>query len=394
MASVEKYTHSSISALLRHNDRMIEKSSNADIDSERSALNYSFETQHNGLSDFEYYKKLVDEKYIYGRGTSRENQIVTGCSWVVTAPQEIVGDSLKEREFFKGVYDFVSSRYGSVNIINNAVHYDEAGSPHIHIMFCPVTTIDHEKVHYKSVKTTKAVRLDSGRYEFESRLKLDEYGERIRVKNYSRMVDHYDEKISANDVVNKAELQNFHKDLQKYLESNGIEGRVVTGKTGAANFTVKELKEFTEITGMRLDELKEMMGDKSLLQSYVEQHAKINLLDEQLSEKNALIESLREQLMEFSKIVSDKERLLAASTDKEVELSLKLNQLEETLAEKQQELERLEEKAKEQNIDKEMTVSNNQNERVWGQSSENWGERRASAGWGTSTKNVEEEKTW
>lgn len=126
---------------------------------------------------------------------------------MVTAPKEICGDRDKEQAFFKGVYDFVLNRYGSENIINNSVHYDEAGEPHIHIIFCPVTNLDHDRVQFITIKTKEAVRLESGRYEFGYRFKLDEDGQRIHLKNYSRMSDYYDEKISANDVLNKIELK-------------------------------------------------------------------------------------------------------------------------------------------------------------------------------------------
>ena len=34
------------------------------------------------------------------------------------------------------------------------------------------------------------------------------------------MTDYYDEKVSANDVLNKIELLNFHKDMQAYLDKS------------------------------------------------------------------------------------------------------------------------------------------------------------------------------
>lgn len=364
MASEEKFVHEAMANMLRHNDRMTSEPSNVDIDPSRSHLNYSFELDHGGLTDYKYYKQLIDSKYIYGRGSKREDQAVTGCGWVVTAPKEICGDPVKEREFFQGVFNFVSDRYGKENIINNAVHYDEAGEPHIHIIFCPVTKLDHDKVQYKTIKTKEAVRLESGRYEFGYKFKLDENGQKIPLKNYSRMSDYYDEKISANDVLNKIELKNFHYDLQKYLDANGIEGRVITGKTGGVNFTVKELKEFTAKTGLRLDEVKEMQGDRTLLESYVEQHAKVADLEVLLSEKNAVIESLRDEIMakdktidmssdmkdkilhkdkqiqQLTQTITDKDRQIVAATDANLEMQHKLHEMEQTLSAKQQEIDR------------------------------------------------------
>ena len=71
MASVDKFTHEAMSSMLRHNSRETEEPLNVDIDPERSELNYSFEMDHGGLTDCEYYKKLVGEKYIWTRYTER-----------------------------------------------------------------------------------------------------------------------------------------------------------------------------------------------------------------------------------------------------------------------------------------------------------------------------------
>ena len=72
-------------------------------------------------------------------------------------------------------------------MISNAVHYDEAGRPHIHIVFIPVTDLNHDRVHFRSARSSEAVRLPSGRYEYGFRFKLDPSGEKIPVKNYARI---------------------------------------------------------------------------------------------------------------------------------------------------------------------------------------------------------------
>lgn len=296
MASSEKFTDDAMCNMLRHNNRATANSSNKDIDPERTKFNYSFPMDHGDLSDHKYYKQLVGKNYLYGRGSKREKDAVTGCGWVVTLPQEIQGYPDKEKAFFQGAFDFISERYGKENIINNAVHYDESGAPHIHVVFCPVTNLDHDIVQHKTIKTTKAVKLESGRYEYTYRFKLDDNGEKIKLKNYAKMSDYYDEKIDCNSVLNKVELRNFHQDLQKYLTDNGIEGTVINGKTDGINFSVKELKEFTAKTGLHLDEVKEMQGDKSLLESFADKNSKLTTLRKLLSEKNIEIQTLKEEL--------------------------------------------------------------------------------------------------
>ena len=266
MASVQKFTHDAMCSQKCHVNREYKNPSNQDIAPDRTPLNYSFPMKHNGMEAFSYYKHLIGEKYLYGRGTQREKDAITGCGWVVTLPQEIYGDADKEKEFFAAVYDFISNRYGEENIITNAIHYDEAGLPHIHVVFCPVTDLDHDVVQNKTIKTSNAIQLESGRYEYTYRFKLDENGDRIPLKNYAHMSDYFDEKIDSNTVLNKAELQHFHTDLQQYLSDNGIDGAVVNGKTGT-NFSVKELKDFTQRTGLHLQDVQALQGDRTLLES-------------------------------------------------------------------------------------------------------------------------------
>lgn len=387
MASVDKFTSAAMANMLRHNNRMTAEPSNVDIDHERSQLNYSFELDHGGLTDLQYYKKLIDGKYIYGRGTHRLDNMVTGCGWVVTAPKEICGDPEKEREFFRGVFDFVCGRYGKENIINNAVHYDEAGEPHIHIIFCPVTGLDHDKIHYKTAKTKEAVRLASGRYEYGYRFKLDAGGQKIPLKNYAKVSDYYDEKISANDVLNKIELKNFHYDLQKYLDEKGIEGKVVTGRTGGVNFSVKELKEFTEKTGLRLDEVKEIQGDRSLLESLVEQHSKAESLEALLKENISVIEALKDEIMA-------KDREISEAVEANRGLTQKIKEMEMSLDDKDKNIALKNEKIKELEKIKTTEISKTEKEHGWGSDKGTWGERSQASGWGTNNKNIEEERIW
>lgn len=370
MASCKKFTNAAMCNELRHNNRKTAKPKNEDIDRKKSSLNYSFPMDHKGMSNYRYYKSLIDEKYLYGRGTERGKNAITGCGWVVTLPNEIYGFPEKEKAFFNGVYDFISERYGTENILNNAVHYDEAGLPHIHVVFCPSTTLDHDIVHHKTKRTSKAKKLESGRYEYEYRFVLDEKGEKIKINNYAKMTDYYSEKIDCNSVLNPIELKHFHSDLQEYLQKHGIEGRVIKGNTGGVNFTVEELKKFTEETGLRLDDVKELQGNKSLLESFVEKDSLLHQLEEALHQKNIQIESLQQDFTE------------------------KLSELKRALTDKQQELEKTQEKISE--LEKEQSEQTS----TWGKSADGWGAKSQSSwgevsqsSWNTTTE-IEEEKTW
>ncbi len=351
MASLDKFNNDAMCNILRHNQRMISSSNNGDIDPDRTKMNYSFPLDHNGLTDYKYYQKVLGESYLYGRGTKREADAITGCGWVVTLPSELYGFPDKEKAFFKGCFDFISNRYGIENIVNNAIHYDEAGLPHIHVVFCPVTELNHDIAQHKTVRTKQYMRLNSGRYEPKYNFRLDAAGEKIKLKNYARLTDYYDKKIDSNTVVNPSELKHFGPDLQQYLDSHGIEGKVVNGSTSSlgVNFSVKELKEFTKNTGLKLNDVKEILNDKTLVESLVEKNEKIAQLENLIRD------------MDFS-------------------FHEKISELQKNLIDKNHELKEAHEKIKE--LERAQTERNN----TWG--------RDHSSGWGSKTKTVEEERLW
>ena len=237
VASVEKFTHGAVVNQLRHCNRQIQNDNNKDIDPSRTHLNFSLTPQRN-MSELDYYKQRKAELYCYGRA-----DVKTMAGWIVTAPAE-----LKTREeeiaFFKNTYQFLESRYGKENVISATVHYDEGkmekckdrwgeyikdengeikkelvlGRPHLHFNFIPVTEDTNQK-HTQS------------------------------------------EKICANNVLNKRELQHFHTDLRKYLIDHNCAGAdgVLSGKTKAQgrNYTVEEMKERYE-TQKELERLREI----------------------------------------------------------------------------------------------------------------------------------------
>lgn len=227
MASVEKFTDSAVVNQLRHCNREIKNDANKDIDSSRTYLNYSL-TPARVMSDYEYYKERKNELYCYGR-----SDVKTMAGWIVTAPQELETRE-QMREFFETTSQFLIQRYGLENVISITCHFDEGkmekvkdrwgdyildengeiqkklvlGRPHLHFNFIPVTEDKNPK--------------------------------------HSQI-----EKICANDVLNKRELQHFHTDLKRYLKENNCPGAdgVLTGKTKAQgrNYTVAEMKEKYEI---------------------------------------------------------------------------------------------------------------------------------------------------
>jgi peptidoglycan hydrolase CwlO-like protein len=122
-------------------------------------------------------------------------------------PNSFTGEA---ENLFSAVYDFLSDRYcqDERNVITATVHNDEK-TPHMHFCFIPVV---------------------EGR-------------------------------VNAKALVNRADLQTLHQDLQRHLHGLGFDVDVLNGATAEGNKTVKQLKIDTlnkelEITKARLDNTK------------------------------------------------------------------------------------------------------------------------------------------
>ena len=187
----KKITESAVVNQLRHIERTIAHPENMDIEKDRTVQNYSLLPQRE-ISSYEYYRQRKSELYCYNRA---DVKVMAG--WIVTAPKDLPMSEMEK--FFNVTYEFLSERYGEKNCVQAVVHNDEGGQPHIHFLFIPAAA---DKKH-------------GG------------------------------EKICANDVLNKAELRNFHSALQKYLLDHGVQANILTGitKTQGGNRTVRELKQ-------------------------------------------------------------------------------------------------------------------------------------------------------
>ncbi|MEG0911640.1 MAG: plasmid recombination protein [Ruthenibacterium sp.] len=195
MASVAKFTEHAVRNQLRHNMREIAHSANADIDAQRRDQNKVLSPDR-GESDFDYFKERKSELYCYGR-----DDVKVMAGWVVTMPKDLAQE--QKDDFFNATYAFLSQRYGEKNVVQAVVHDDESGQAHLHFCFIPVV---EDQKHEQ------------------------------------------DEKICANDVLNRKELRSFHGDLQRYLNENGIEAHVHSGITQeqGGSRTVAQMKDERE----------------------------------------------------------------------------------------------------------------------------------------------------
>lgn len=307
MASFEKFTDAAVVNELRHNNRLINNDKNPDIDSSRTHLNYSLtpyldipEDEYYARREeirkieYEHYKQRKSECYVYNRD---DIKTLAGC--IVTLPKEIT-DPTEQKEFFKTVTSFLSDRYGKENVVSATVHCDEGktititdsngdvfqefhvGQPHLHLTWIPATEIDHAAL---SAKPHHCTGMDS-----------------------------YQDKVSANDVLTKHDLQTLHPDMQKYLDNHNVKGRVYIKPDGSGknfNLSVNQMKEITTKTGIIFDK----PLDQKMMDIISEnEHIKISdkQLREQITELKAEVEVSHEKIKELTN-----EKVKSSSTDHE-----------------------------------------------------------------------------
>ena len=124
--------------------------------------------------------------------------------------KEVTYTDEQVRLYFQLVYDFLSDRYGKENVISSYVHMDET-TPHTHFLFVPV--VDDKKWNEKNPDK------------------------------------HPRQKVCAKELINKTELNMFHRVLQEYLDTHSERGMfpLLNGTTVGGNRTIAELKAEAEM---------------------------------------------------------------------------------------------------------------------------------------------------
>lgn len=197
---VQKHTASAVSNLIAHYERANNEErnySNIDIDKSRTHLNYNLQDNH-GITGYEKYKNRLGEVYHINR-----KDVNTMVSIVVTLPKDYNGDVDK---FFRDTKNYLDMRYGKDNCIGAYVHKDEKNI-HMHYCFIPVVR-NHQR--------DKGASKD------------------------------YEYRLNAKKVIDRAELQRLHPDMQHYLRSMQPDKTInlITGAVAKQghNLSVKELK--------------------------------------------------------------------------------------------------------------------------------------------------------
>lgn len=254
MAHYAKYTKGSAGSLTRHYERAKNsrgeylKFKNEEIDPTRTYLNYNLAPHQQGQLDF--IKERLENVHCLKR-----DDVKVMCSWVVTVPKTVPEEH--QREFFQEVYKHLEGRYGKQNVISAYVHMDET-TPHMHFAFVPVV--------------------------------------------YDRKKNR--EKVSAKECVTRADLKEFHTDLQAVIDQwkehkqYEFECDILNGATDSGNLTVQGLK------AKELEEQNEVAAE--VLNDMTEQCNEVGFNAQVLQDD---VDSLTEQRERLTESVADLERV-------------------------------------------------------------------------------------
>lgn len=248
MAHLESYTRKQIGKISRETYREHEREEayKNNVDLSKSHLNYSMR----GLDRNEFLNRIDKRCLEVMQDRKMQSQTKVVGSWVFTCPDELRGDPIAEQKYFETAMAFCEARYGSENVIDGVVHYDET-SPHMTVYTVPVG---------KSRKTGL-------------------------------------ETVSKASVFTRTDLQQFHTDFEQVLQvAFGRTGLGLNGRT-KGGYTLEELKERTE------QEAKLEAREKSVQT----RERELEVLDKELSEKETRLTEKEQALISKENEIRSKE---------------------------------------------------------------------------------------
>lgn len=416
MAEITKFGASEVAFHIKHDLREIPEGKdygNESIIPEKSKDNYSLLDRCQTAAEANKYRKQIEKEcFSYNR-----KNLVHAVEVVVQCPADCPPE--QKEAFFRESYNYICSTLpmGERCVFVAEVHVDEKhysptremiSKDHLHVMYVP------------GVPDTKH--------------------------------DGFDYKLCADELTKRAKFREFHPGLQAHLDSHGIKATVYSKKEGdgkTIGLSVKQLKEITEKTGLKIDksitvdQLAEILKvncditiyDKRLQVQLRDRDEKIAVLsatvtsqDKTISEmkskatlKDALIERLQGQLRQKDAELShtkssdletkrdnstlqeqlqkkdqeqqqliQKANQIIASKDATIEAVTKDNEeLRQQLKEMQAELTRSKEKIQDLEAAAEKLVQP-ERDATWG-TQNSWGNTNS---WGDTTKTYMEDKTW
>lgn len=133
MAHVQKLKAGAVAPMVAHWERVPELErgfERENIDSARTSLNYNLRPH-----DVSAVVKAAMEEHGRTAGRACRSDANVLFDWVVTLPKDCPTE--RSREFFEACAEFLEQRYGKENVVGAYVHMDET-TPHMHVPIVPM----------------------------------------------------------------------------------------------------------------------------------------------------------------------------------------------------------------------------------------------------------------
>ena len=334
-----KYKRENLKGIYRHNERRNKNYSNANIDKEKSYLNYSIKSPQ-----YSYEKEFdkIKEKY------SLKGQIKTvsniACEYIITSDKEFfktIGEEETKR-YFETAYNFVAEykNLGEQYIMSAKVHMDEK-TPHMHLIFLPV-------VHTKDKKGNDIDKLACSEF-----WKAKDSYRQLQNAFYNYMVSN---NFELERGMPKEETGREHINLKEYKEITNFD------KTKEKLQNLKlELPDVPDIADININRLSKKRDEKILEEiikpkdNLINELYKDNLsLHQELLKQAKMVEKAEKYQRERDKIIADNEKMhnqveniKAEYKEKEFELEWKYKSKIKSLEKENNHLHRVIDKFKE-----------------------------------------------
>ncbi len=289
-----KYKRENLKGIYRHNERKNKNYSNANIDKEKSYLNYSIKSPQYSYEK-EFY--LMREKYKLKGQIKVVSNIA--CEYIITSDKEFfetIGEEETKR-YFETAYQFVTQYkdLGEQYIMSAKVHMDEE-TPHMHLIFLPV-------VHTKDKEGNDIDKLACSEF-----WKAKDSYRQLQNAFYNYMVSN---NFELERGLPKEETGREHIDLKEYKEITNFD------KTKEKLQNIKlELPDVPNLEDINVNRLSKKRDEKILEEIIKPKDNLINdlyqdnlILQQELSRQARMVEKAEKYQRERDKIMEDNENL-------------------------------------------------------------------------------------
>lgn len=289
-----KYKRENLKGIYRHNERKNKNYSNANIDKEKSYLNYAIKfPQYSYEKKFERIRRKYDLK---GQIKTVSN---IACEYIITSDKEFferIGEE-ETRRYFETAYKFVSEykNLGEQYIMSAKVHMDEE-TPHMHLIFLPV-------VHTKDKEGKDIDKLACSEF-----WKAKDSYRQLQNAFYDYMTSH---NFKLERGVPIEESGRKHLDLKEYKDITNFD------KTKEKLQNIKlELPNIPNLEDINVNRLSKKRDEKILEEIIKSKDNLINdlyqdnlILQQELSRQARMVEKAEKYQKEREKIMADNKKM-------------------------------------------------------------------------------------